>query len=173
MEQIAAEAGVTKPIVYRHFGDRDGLLDAMAERFETEVTTELRAALSREAGPKELLVAGIDAYLAIVERDPNVYQVLVRRAVSDPRGGPQAVIRRVAQQVALVIGEQMRNLGLDSGAAEPWAFGLVGMVHAAGDWWLERPTMPRARLVEYLVALLWDGMSGVVGASAGREEGTT
>ncbi|MEY2458619.1 MAG: hypothetical protein QOG30_449, partial [Acidimicrobiaceae bacterium] len=56
----------------------------------------------------------------------------------------------------------------DSGPAEPWAFGIVGMVHLAGDWWLERRTMTRARLVDDITALLWTGLGGLVPAS--REE---
>jgi hypothetical protein len=74
-------------------------------------------------------------------------------------------MRRVGRQVSVVMGEQLRALGLDSGPAEPWAFGLVGMVHAAGDWWVERRTMPRARLVEYLTSLLWDGIGGIAQSS--------
>ena len=48
--------------------------------------------------------------------------------------------------------------GLDSGAAEPWAYAIVGAVHLAGDWWLERKTMSREQLVAYLTTLVWDGM---------------
>ena len=59
----------------------------------------------------------------------------------------------------MVVGEQLRAAGVDSGAAEPWAYGLVGMVHLAGDWWLDRQPMPRARLVEYLTTLVWDGLA--------------
>jgi hypothetical protein len=60
-----------------------------------------------------------------------------------------------------VLGEQLRALGIDSGPAEPWAFGIVGMVHLAGDWWLERRTMTRARLVDDLTTLLWNGLGGL------------
>jgi hypothetical protein len=63
--------------------------------------------------------------------------------------------------VALVLGEQLRLADLDSGGAEPLAHGIVGMVHAAGDWWLDRQTMPRARLVDYIVGLLWGGFMGI------------
>src|SRR5258708_17021708 len=61
-------------------------------------------------------------------------------------------------QVAMVLGEGLRAAGRDSGPAEPWAFGIVGMVHAAGDWWMDRATMPRARLAEYLTSLIYDGL---------------
>jgi hypothetical protein len=62
----------------------------------------------------------------------------------------------------MIIGERLRALGLDSGGAEAWAQGLVGMVQSAGDWWLERRTMSRAALTDYLTTLIWGGVSGVL-----------
>ena len=67
-------------------------------------------------------------------------------------------MNRVGQLITQAIGEAMRQQGLDSGAAEPWGYAIVGAVHLAGDWWLERRTMPRERLVDYLTSLVWDGM---------------
>ena len=162
MDRVAAEMGVTKPILYRHVGDRGELAAAIAKRFATDLSNELSTALARDTSPRDQLVAAIDAYLAFVERDPNVYRFLVQRVVAEqPQAHAQLVgfINHVAADVAVVLGERLREAGLDSGAAEPWAFGLVGMVHAAGDWWLDRRTMPRARLVEYLTSLTWSGMA--------------
>ena len=160
MESIAAAAGVTKPIVYRHFGDRSGLVAALAKRFSDDLMGALQASLLREAQPRELLVGTIDAFLAFVEKEPNLYRFVVQH---DDGGAEEMTgfVRQVAQQVALVMGERLRELGHDSGAAEPWAYGLVGMVHFAGDWWVERRAMPRARLVEYLTALVWDGLASL------------
>jgi AcrR family transcriptional regulator len=160
MEVIAAEAGVTKPIVYRHFGDRSGLVAALAKRFSDDLMGTLQSSLVRDAEPRDLLVGTIDAYLAFVEREPNLYRFVVQHV----DGGAEEVtgfVRRVAQEVAVVLGERLRQVGYDSGAAEPWAYSLVGMVHLAGDWWVERGAMPRARLVEYLTTLVWDGMAGL------------
>jgi hypothetical protein len=67
-------------------------------------------------------------------------------------------VSRVGQIVTNALGEAMRERGLDSGAAEPWSYAIVGAVHLAGDWWLDRKTMPRETLVEYLTTLVWDGM---------------
>lgn len=162
MEQLAAASGVSKPILYRHFRDRDGLVAAVATRFGSQVVGALTAALASDAAdPRELLRRTIDAYLAFVEQEPHVYRFLVQHAV--PAGAASdtiaGLIPQIGQQVALVLGEQLRAIDADSGAAEPWAYGMVGMVHMAGDWWLERRTMPRSRLVEYLTTLLWDGLS--------------
>lgn len=162
MERMAAEAGVTKPIIYRHFGDREGLIRALADRFADALRVDITRSLATpDAEPQELLRATIDAYLAFVERDPDVYQFIIRAAVS-PLGQEEdalgTFIRQIAANVAAVLGERLREVGADSGPAEPWAYGMIGMVHQAGDWWLERRTMPRERLVQYLVDLLWSGL---------------
>jgi len=158
MELIAAEGGVTKPIVYRHFGDRDGLAAAIAAEFGAELVAELDKALAQSLAPRELVRATIDAYLAFVEREPQLYRFLMGR-LSDPVNASKGLVALVGQRVAVVLGEQLRAGGQDSGPAEPWAFGIVGLVHLAGDWWLERRTMTRDRLVDYLTALLWGGLA--------------
>jgi AcrR family transcriptional regulator len=169
MEDLAKAAGVTKPILYRHFGHRDGLTAALATRFALGLQSTLQTALIGSDAPRETLDKTIDAYLAFVDQDPEVYQFLVRRLMTEAPDAALSLgnfLRQVASQVALVLGEQMRANGIDSGGAEPLAHGIVGMVHAAGDWWLERQTMPRARLVAYLSDLLWGGLSGL-GVDAG------
>lgn len=165
MEDLAKAAGVTKPILYRNFGHRDGLTTALAARFAHGLQETLVSAMAAGNPPGETLVKTIDAYLAFVERDPEVYRFLVRRLiVNEQTSSDHSVgnfLRQVSNQVALVLGEQLRAAGADSGGAEPLAHGLVGMVHAAGDWWLERQTMPRATLVDYLVRLLVGGFTGL------------
>jgi AcrR family transcriptional regulator len=169
MEQLAAEAGVTKPILYRHFGDREGLVRAIGARYIRALMAELRAALNRSTEPFELLTATIDTYVAFIERDPDMYRFLARQAGSvAPVADRELVdfIRQIGQEITVVMGEQLRDAGLDSGPAEAWSFGIVGMVHLAGDWWLDRQTMPRTRLVAYLVDLLWNGIQGVAARAA-------
>lgn len=162
MQAIAAEAGVTKPILYRHFGDRGGLVAELAARFTKQLMARLRHALSQNTEPRLVLTATMNAYIESIEEDPNVYRFLVHRALGDDQQAGQRLLdlmEQISREVAVVLGEQLRAAGSDSGAAEPWAFGIVGMVHAAGNWWLTTQTMPRERLVEYLVRLTWDGIA--------------
>src|SRR5690349_4689166 len=77
MSQIAAAAGVTKPILYRHFGDRNGLVHALADRFASDLTRELQGPLQSDAPPREVIFRTIDAYVAFIEREPDVYRFLV------------------------------------------------------------------------------------------------
>ena len=98
--------------------------------------------------------------MAFIERDPDVYRFLVQHVDND--ASLIGFMQQVGQQVAIVLGEQLRAAGQDSGGAEPIAHGIVGMVHAAGHWWVDHRSMPRERLVEYLADLLWAGVAGLI-----------
>ncbi len=161
MDRMAAEAGVTKPILYRHFGDRAGLVTAIGEYAFEQVSAALDKALHADVTPRQMVLSTIDAYLAFIESDQDVYRFLVHRAAREGADAGTMLneyISRAGRQVALVLGEGLRAAGRDSGPAEPWAFGIVGMVHSAGDWWMDRKTMPRTRLAEYLTTLIYDGL---------------
>lgn len=170
VEEVAAELGVTRPVLYRYFGDRQGLALAVGQRFAAEVMDAIAVALAEPADdPRDLLVGTIDAYLRVVEADANLYRYVFSEA-SAAAAEQRGFVHEVAGRIASVVGERLRELGRDSGAAEPWAYALVGMTHQAGDWWLDRRSMPRARLVEYLVALAWDGLAAVATPVPGRPQ---
>ncbi|MEA2498639.1 MAG: hypothetical protein QOH26_1044, partial [Actinomycetota bacterium] len=164
MSAIAAEGGVTKPILYKHFGDKGGLYQAIAEFYVRTLMERLRDALRSEDDPHALIRRTIDAYLTFVEEEPEAYRFLMHRAISERPEAEATVsqfIRQVATEVAVILGDELRRAGIDSGGAEPWAHGIVGMVQLAGDWWLGNRTMSRERLVEYLDQLLWSGFSSL------------
>lgn len=166
MESIATEAGITKPILYRHFGDREGLVRALAEQFGERLAEVLGARLdlrlrSEPPRPRALLRETIDSYIAFIEADPGLYAFLTQRG---PRAAKSTgVADRVAMAVARTLGEGLRLADYDSGAAEPWSYGIVGLVHLAGEWWVNRPTLPREQLVTYLTDLLWGGLASALG----------
>lgn len=161
MDTLAAGAGVTKPILYRHFEGRAGLVAALGERFAAEITDELQSVLRSGAEPRILLESTIDTYLRRIEEHPEMYLFLVQEALPADPEEVTGILRRLGKEVAVVLGEGLRAAGLDSGPAEPWAYGMVGMVHLAGNWWLEAQSMPRERLVDYLTSLLWSGLEGL------------
>ena len=160
MEQIAAKGGVTKPILYRHFGDRDGLIKAIGERYGDRLVGRIGATLDA-AAPDELLWQTIDGYLAFLEEDLELYTFLMHQTGrADAAQSMGSLIEIIGRQVATVVGDQLRANGLDAGGAEPIAFGIVGMVHHAGDWWIRNQTMSRQALTTYLAGLLWNGFGG-------------
>jgi AcrR family transcriptional regulator len=163
VNQIAAEARIAKPVLYRHFGDKGGLYQALAERYVDALMEDLRAALNTASEGRARVRATVDAYLAFVENHPEQYEFLMHRAVAEQAAPKETVrdfIRQVAVEVAVELREELHRNGVDSGGAEPWAHGIVGMVQLAGDWWLRTRTMTRARLVDYITDLLWSGFVG-------------
>jgi AcrR family transcriptional regulator len=166
MDEIAAQAGVSKPILYRHFIDRADLWLAVSRR----VTDELLAAMSSELivdrPPRETIAAVVDTYLSLIGEDTEIYRFVVHGSFAD-RGLSSDLVRAhmalMASEVARVLGDRLRSAGADSGGAEPWAHGIVGMVQAAADWWIDRRSMSRDALVSYLTAMISTGMEGMFG----------
>lgn len=157
MDEIAAEAGITKPILYRHFGDKDGLYEALTRRYVDELASAIRPAVQAEE-PRERLAAAIDAYLTYVEREPERYRFLLH-AGEQPRTAPIVADFRRSHiaSCAFTAADNLRRAGLDPGFAEPWAECVNGMIRAAGSSWLESRSLPREKLVQYLTTILWDG----------------
>jgi AcrR family transcriptional regulator len=161
MDEIASEAGITKPVLYRHFGDKDGLYEALTERYVDELKTALKPA-TEASEPRDRLAAAIDAYLVYVEREPERYRFLLH-ASEQPRTA--AIVadfrRRHIAECAFTAEDNLRRAGIDPGFTEPWAECVSGMIRAAGTSWLETRSLPRNRLVDYLTTILWDGFSSL------------
>ncbi len=157
MDAIAREAGITKPILYSHFGDKAGLAEALSLQFSASLVGLLERAVDRTKAPRDTVSDMIGAYVELIDSEPNLYRFLVDGWSGKP--GQQQLIDDLGATVARELGERLRTAGADSGGAEPWAYGIVGMVDMAASWWLARKTMTRADLVEYMTKLLWDGLS--------------
>ncbi|AXE76578.1 TetR family transcriptional regulator [Streptomyces atratus] len=164
MNAIAAEAGITKPILYRHFGDKGGLYRALAKRHTDALLIALRAALDAPAERRRRVESTLDTYLAAIEARPQVYRFLMHPSDDSAPSTEQGfdvgrhsapLLRRLGEELALVIAERV-DLGPDSDAmARIWGHGIVGMMHAAGDWWLGERPCSREQLVRSLADLLW------------------
>lgn len=166
MEQLAGSAGVTKPILYRHFGDRDGLIEAIAERFSHDLGQALSLPLHAPQDPRSVLDATVGAYVSFIEADPDLYRFLIQQP--NPRGehrtpiGP--LIDLIAPQVSEVLRPRMVDAGRDERAALPWAYGIVGLVHQSTLWWLRDGALSLQDFTTHLTDLLWSGLSASVGS---------
>src|SRR5215471_8078049 len=157
MDAVAAEAGVTKPVLYRYFHDKSALIEALAERGSQILVEELLPAINAGRPALASVRDGVSAYFCVLDEHPNLYWLLARQ----PRGGSEGTgpVERNRQFIATaltsVIGDYLKMFGLDSGPADPWAHGITGMVQATGEWWLQRRSMSRTRVVDYVTQLLW------------------
>ena len=167
MTTLAAGAGITKPILYRHFGDKQGLLAAWAERQAAALGERITAELARARNPRSRIQATITTYLTALDEDPLGYWFVTRRAVTsdDPSGGPVVdVVETIVAAIAAVLEEELRRA--DAGpealaAASTWARALVGMVQLVGDHWLQHHEQDREQVAAQLTDLVWLGFRGM------------
>jgi AcrR family transcriptional regulator len=167
MAQVAAAAGVSKPVLYRYFAGKAQLWLAVGDHVAQQIAAAVVPALAPVREERGFIVAAVDAYLAEIESKPGLYRFLMQQ--SGLSGGHNLIARAsetTATELARAIGDRMRALGLDSGPAEPWAYGLVGLVTAVGDWWMRhgRP-ISRAALTDYVATLIWQGWEGIAAAA--------
>jgi AcrR family transcriptional regulator len=164
MAAIAAEAGITKPILYRHFGDKSGLFVALAERHTDRLLDALVEALTAGGTPRERVHRTIDTYLGMLEQEPGVYRFLVESDEAVQAREPvRGFVHRLEDLLAAGIAHELR-LPEDDVQAVVWAAGIVGMVQAAGERWLGTKACSRAELSLQLTDLLW----GAYGRQADR-----
>lgn len=156
---IASVAGISKPVLYRHFADKDDLYRAVGEHGADLVLDALRKALASPGSPRERLAAACASYLQLIASHPNVFLVLVAQ------GGKSDALRggmdRIAATLARRLSDAFLELRIDAAAAEPWAHGVVGFGMAHGEWWLRRRTMSRAAAAHYLAEFIWHGLDGI------------
>ncbi|HZD69876.1 MAG TPA: TetR/AcrR family transcriptional regulator [Actinomycetes bacterium] len=155
MDEIAAQAGITKPIVYRYFGDRAGLYQAVAERYCADLSNRFQSAVSA-TDVHARMMAAVGAYLAFVEDDPQVHQFLLHPQHATRPAGTFG--HHVGEVIADVVRQRLEAVGQDPEPAGPWGHAIAGIMQAASTWWLVHPEVPRAKLVEHVCTLLWDGL---------------
>ena len=167
MDSIAAEAGITKPILYRHFGDKGGLYASLAERHTDRLLQVLQDALAVGGTTRERVERTVDAYLRTIESEPQVYRFLLHSVeAAEAHGQVQTFLRRFSDLLAQGIAAEL-GLPVGSIRAETWARGIVGMVQSAGDWWLLTGSPGRDAVVRELTDLLWGGYPEAAGRRAG------
>ncbi len=163
MEDIATEAGISKPILYRHFLDKGDLSMAVSEAATADLRAALHAGLASEVDPRTQLRLAIETYLRFIEQEPELYRFVVRRSFPDrPQDPVTTNSALIAGTLITIFGDRLRELGLDPGGAETWAHASVGMVQAAGDWWLGHRTLSRDALCHYLMIMAWGGLQGIL-----------
>ncbi|MFD9895504.1 TetR/AcrR family transcriptional regulator [Amycolatopsis sp. NPDC058986] len=164
MEDVAAEAGVTKPVLYRHFDDKADLYVALGQRGTEILLGRLIPAINAELAPVPRIRMALDAFFTVIEEHPNLYRLLARGATQEKAGDSDVVAEDkelIATALSALLGDYMRMFNMDSGAAEPWAYGIVGMVQNTGEWWLDRQSMGRDSVVEYLTQIIWAAIDGL------------
>ena len=162
VEEISSKAGVSKPVVYEHFGGKEGLYAVVVDREIAALLDGITGALSADLGSRETLERAASALLDYIESSTDGFRILVRDSPTGQSTGSFAsLISDVASQVEHILAAQFRNRKLDPKAAPLYAQMLVGMVALTGQWWLDSPKMKKADVAAHLVNLAWNGLANL------------
>ncbi len=159
IEEVASRAKVSKPVVYEHFGGKEGLYAVVVDREVRSLLDRITNALT--AGhPRELCEQAALALLDYIEEETHGFQVLVRESpMMSATGNIVSVLNDVAHQVEHILGAEFKRRGYDSKLSELYAQALVGMVALTGRWWLEVRKPRKEAVAAHLVNLAWNGLS--------------
>lgn len=155
MDDVAAVSGVAKAVFYRYFKDKADLYRAVGRTVGERLVQDVVAAVGGTTAPREMIAAGVEAFLVAVEEDPHVYRFVLQNSANAPVASDYAAV--LGKHVSRVTGDLLRAAGRDAGVAEPWGFAMVGAVRYAAERWLDEPTLSREALAGYLTDLLWNG----------------
>jgi AcrR family transcriptional regulator len=161
VEEIAAKAGVSKPVVYEHFGGKEGLYAVVVDREMRRLLDGVTGSLT--AGhPRELLEQAAFALLDYIEEYTDGFRILVRDSpVAQSTGSFASLISDIATQVEDILGREFKSRGFDPKLAPLYAQALVGMVALTGQWWLDVRRPKKAEVAAHLVNLAWHGLDGL------------
>lgn len=162
LDQVAHQAGVTKPVIYRHFGDRAALLDAMAERATNRLMERLMPAIYDEGVVRHRIHASVSAFLGFLDDSPNVHLLFRRRLPG--QGGEVVDAGRafISDALAGLLGRYVELLGFDEPElVQVWAQSLVGSVQATAEWWLVHRSLDREVVAQHLALLVWAQIDGL------------
>ncbi len=159
IEEIAARAGVSKPVVYEHFGGKEGLYAVVVDREMSDLLDRLTTALA--AGhPRTLVEQAALALLTYIEEETDGFRVLTRDApVTGATGGFSSLLNDIASQAEHIMSREFAARDISTKLAPMYAQMLVGMVALTGQWWLEERKPKREEVAANLVNLAWNGLA--------------
>ncbi|MGD8148855.1 TetR family transcriptional regulator [Ornithinimicrobium sp. Y1694] len=163
VEEIAATAGVSKPVIYEHFGGKEGLYAVVVDREIQALLGQITAALQQHEGnARALLEAAAMALLDYIETSTDGFRILVRDSPPGQSTGSFAsLISDIASQVEHILAAEFKRRRLDPKTAPLYAQMLVGMVAIPGGWWLDSRRMKKQDVAAHLVNLAWNGLAGM------------
>ena len=168
VEEIAARAHVSKPVVYEHFGGKEGLYAVVVDREMSVLLGRFEDAL-KDAPPRVLLERAAFVLLDYIENETDGFKVLTRDTPSTGRTGTfSSLINDVASRVEHILDRAFKARGYETKLAGLYSQALVGMVAATGQWWLEARKPKKEIVAAHLVNLAWNGLAHLQSAPTVR-----
>lgn len=160
LEAVAVEAGVTKPIVYDRVGGRADLADALAERLADRMVLATRTALAGETLSQTGLTRFIEANLRTVADHRELFLYVTGGSTEQTALGRLSLAERSTTPLTKTLAVWRAGIQQDSGVAEAWAFGIVGMLQMVSQWWITQEGLSAAEVAGQISELLWNGLPG-------------
>ncbi len=161
IEEIAAQAGVSKPVVYEHFGGKEGLYAVVVDREMQRLLSMVTASLS-DGHYRQKLEGAAMALLEYIEDSADGFRILVRDShAASGTGTFASLLSDIASEVEHILGAEFKARGYDPKLAPMYAQMLVGMVALTGQWWLDARKPKLDEVAAHLVNLAWNGLSGL------------
>jgi AcrR family transcriptional regulator len=161
VEEIAAQASVSKPVVYEHFGGKEGLYAVVVDREVRTLLDGIGGSLT-SGSERELIEQAALALLDYIESHTDGFRILARDSSVGSTGGRFAtILGDIASQVEHILVGAFKRRGLDAKTAPMYAQMLVGMVAATGQWWLGTRRPKKPEVAAHLVNLAWNGLRGL------------
>jgi AcrR family transcriptional regulator len=159
VEEIAERAGISKPIIYEHFGGKEGLYAVIVDREVEHIVACIVEAIS-SGSPRERLERAALAFLNYVKERPEGFAMLVRDTPATKRTSEMpGLMFDLADRVGAIFTEQFRLAGYEAKTAPIYAHALVGMVAFVGHWWMDSRKPPSVETVaSHIAALAWMGL---------------
>jgi AcrR family transcriptional regulator len=163
MDEIAAAVGVTKPLLYNYFGNKEHLYIACMERAGDSLTTIVAAAVAETEGPGEALAAGVRAFFAFLDTDRAAWAVLfdetlpavgdVADRVAEYRG---RILGLVSESMLALLPEERREAGRTE--VEALSTAMLGAAEALARWWLRTEALSADEAAELLISTVGPGL---------------
>lgn len=159
IEEIAQRAQVSKPVVYEHFGGKEGLYAVVVDREMSMLLDMITSSLTQNRSRVRLEQVAL-ALLAYIEERTDGFRILVRdQPAVNADGRYSSLLNEAVNQVAHLLAGDFARRDLDPSLAPLYAQALVGMVSTAATWWLDERTPSKEVVAAHLVNLCWNGLS--------------
>ena len=159
IEEVAQRAGVSKPVVYEHFGGKEGLYAVVVDREMTALLDGISSSLTNNRY-RSRVEAVVLALLTYVEERTDGFRIMTRDSPPSITAGTySSLFNDAVNQVASILAGDFARRGLDPELAPLYSQALVGSVSMTAQWWLDAREPKKEVVAAHLVNLLWNGLA--------------
>lgn len=169
MDDVAVQAGVTKPVLYDHFGSKDGLLTAVLGRLGDRMLAETTAAVLKATSAEQALSQGLTAYFRFVDRHEGAWLLLLREIAPGSTAAAEADRVRTAQVAAIAALVELHLGQPDPVRARVYAHVVSGAAERLAAVRLTEKKLSAAKASALLMDVLWQGFAQLQAGSGKRD----